>query len=721
MSTLMSLLSVQGESRSRSKSPGGRERSRSRSNVRDDKSDKKEGDRRRSSRKTHNNNSDSDPEKNDRRAREKRSSKKHYDSDSDDGKHKSSRRQGGRRRSDSDSESDGRDRRRDRTAPYANVKPNIVTASPTSMTAPQGPLSRPSAHVQPAYGQVHAYSYNAPSGHAPQPPGAFPEYPHGALSETRHMSYVGHDPRYAQPPPVPVAPPRGADHRQRALSSTGQQYAQVGQWQYAQVTPGAAYKNPTPGVNQYAQPIQPQLVQVDPRHSNSRIIERKHSEDKYKPREHDREKRYSEDKYRSRDEVDRREKKPEEAARRLSHLSLGGAAGAATLGVASMAAHGPTNGGKPPASPLLEAYTGTYQTISPMPSPLSGALVLHRNDSDISDAELDSDDSGISDGSAGDRKRRIKRLEKERQWIEKKREKEDRDHVEYERKRPTKQQQYEVRSPDDDDMISSVGSTRSSRKQVSWYDAESDAKVLAAGLKGTSTSTKPPNIKPLIQILPHLTIDDLEALKIEYKKHATIGGQGINMSKHIKVRVPGHLGKAAYACSLGQYESDAYWANCFYQSGASRRELLIESLMGRTNQQIREVKNFFKDKKYDDDLEKCLKAELKADKFRTAILLALEERRQAESPMLDRRLVKNDVLDLYDALHSAGGESTMIQIIVVRSDNHLREVLRQYEREYDENFARAMIHKSRNLVVSTLDGCTGQLLTKTGRNTRTCS
>ena len=97
-----------------------------------------------------------------------------------------------------------------------------------------------------------------------------------------------------------------------------------------------------------------------------------------------------------------------------------------------------------------------------------------------------------------------------------------------------------------------------------------------------------------------------------------------------------------------------------------------------------------------------MKAELKADKFRTAILLALEENRMPESSPLSKSLVKQDVIDLHSALHAPGGESALISIIVVRSDAHLRQVLKVFEATYSTNFARAMIEKSRNLVGETL-------------------
>jgi hypothetical protein len=190
-------------------------------------------------------------------------------------------------------------------------------------------------------------------------------------------------------------------------------------------------------------------------------------------------------------------------------------------------------------------------------------------------------------------------------------------------------------------------------------------------------------------------------LRKEYKSHVKLQGKGINMAKHIRLKLGNSaFGKVCYATALGRWESEAYWANCYYQSSTSRRELLIESLMGRSNSDIREIKECFRDSRYLDSLEKCMKAELKADKFRVAVMLALEETRQSEREPIDPNLVQRDVRDLYGALMSRhGGETAMIYIIVRRSDAHLREVLRAYEKVYNQNFARAMIAKSQNLVV----------------------
>ncbi len=326
----------------------------------------------------------------------------------------------------------------------------------------------------------------------------------------------------------------------------------------------------------------------------------------------------------------------------LHRLSVSGGAPGGMLGLAAPGQHMVMQGGLPPGSPLLEAYRGTYQSISPMPSPMM--LPSHMDDG-LSDLEpLDgefSDDSG----------RQITTLK------------------------------------------------RKNVKTVSIYDPEPDALALAAALKHST-----PDTKPLIKILPRLSDDHVLMLRTEYKKHMKAQGKGVNIAKHIKMKLTGNLGKVAYATALGRWESEAHWANFWYQSNTSRRELLIESLMGRTNSEIVKIKDAFSDQRYNNSLEKCMQTELKKDKFRTAILLALEEKRMSENDKLRIDLVRQDAQDLYRALTAKeGGETAMINIIVVRSDKHLAEVLRIFQAQYHKNFPREMIKKSQNLVVSPIN------------------
>ena len=328
----------------------------------------------------------------------------------------------------------------------------------------------------------------------------------------------------------------------------------------------------------------------------------------------------------------KRDRSPQPPTGRMSTLSVQTPHHSASLSVASA-----------PASPLLEAYHGTWQSMSPMPSP----MLLPAGTPQILDAlePIGSDD-------AGDRRRRRAR----------------------------------------------------------FNDPADDAARLAKALKGEKRA---PETEPLIEILPGLTHEQVMELRTEYKRLVKTGTErkGVNIAKHIRARLKDedpNLMKACYATALGRWESEAYWANFWYHGNKTRRELLIESLMGRTNDEIRRMKEGFSDKKYGNSLTKCMKTELKEDKFKKAVLLVLEETRMEEDDVygrplrIDYDLVDDDVRHLNHAVKSEkGGESLMISIVTQRSDSHLREVLREYRNKYKgANFAKDALKKSGNLVVS---------------------
>ena len=298
-----------------------------------------------------------------------------------------------------------------------------------------------------------------------------------------------------------------------------------------------------------------------------------------------------------------------------------------------------------PGSPLLESYTGTYQSMSPMPSPL---LLPSHGGADL----VETVSPVRSDDERGDKKR---------------------------------------------------------SRRARFHDPVDDAARLAKALKGEKRA---PEIEPLIEILPGLTQEEVMDLRVEYKRLVKTGSdrKGVNIAKHIRARLKDEdplLMKACYATALGQWESEAYWANFWYQGDKTRREMLIEALMGRSNDEIREIKAGFSDKKYSNSLTKCMKTELKEDKFKKAVLMVLEEQRMDEfdaygRPLrIDPDLVRNDVRDLHHAVKSEkGGETLMITIVVQRSDTHLREVLKRYSEHYQSNLAKDALKKSGNLVVS---------------------
>ena len=477
------------------------------------------------------------------------------------------------------------------------------------------PEHQPEQHRHMSFNSSGSFNINLGGGHQQQPQQAQyqqpqnPQYaqpPPAQYAKPVSPGYEQPQYGYAQPPPE-ARPDYQRHHSNPSASATiisgRQQYAAPERYQYAEVPQHITYTEKTDGRLPYTQTPQAQIIELKPANN----VLHPHSSSS------------------------------SDVNSRMHRLSVSGGAGA-SLSVGGPS-HNNHHGGLPPGSPLLEAYHGTYQSISPMPSPM---MLSSKLDDDLSDLEPLDGQYSSDDGR---------------------------------HRKPPKS------------IL---------KKRVSIYDPEPDALALASALKHSK-----PDTEPIVHILPLLSDDHVMALRTEYKKHIKVGGKGINVAKHIKMKVPGNLGKIAYATALGRWESEAHWANLWYQSGTSRRELLIESLMGRPNAEIRAIKEAFSDKRYSDSLEKCMQTELKKDKFRYAVLLALEENRMDETHPLSNEKIRRDVHDLYKALTAKeGGETAMIDIIVVRSDRHLQEVLRSFEATYKKNFAREMIMKSKNLVVS---------------------
>ncbi|RDA83746.1 hypothetical protein CP532_4996 [Ophiocordyceps camponoti-leonardi (nom. inval.)] len=306
-----------------------------------------------------------------------------------------------------------------------------------------------------------------------------------------------------------------------------------------------------------------------------------------------------------------------------------------------------------PASPLLESYRGTYQDCSPMPSPL---LLPTKGPAGGGSGGIDMMEaltpplgyhSDVSEDENGKRSRRAR-----------------------------------------------------------FHDAQDIATTIAQALRGEGR----PDTRPLIDILPSLTHEQVLELRAEYKRLVKTGvdRKGVNVAKHLRARLKDDdpsLAKACYAVALGRWESEAYWANFWYQGDKTRRELLIEALMGRTNDEIRRIKDAFSDKKYGDSLVTCMRTELKEDKFKKAVLLVLDECRMDDYDgygrrlPLDHDLVDEDVADLRRAVKAdKGGESAMIDIVIRRNHDHLRAILGEYEHRYRTNFAREALKRSGNLV-----------------------
>lgn len=149
-------------------------------------------------------------------------------------------------------------------------------------------------------------------------------------------------------------------------------------------------------------------------------------------------------------------------------------------------------------------------------------------------------------------------------------------------------------------------------RRARFHDADDIASRIAQALRGDG----PPDTRPLVELLPSLTHEQVMELRTEYKRLVKTGSErkGVNVAKHIRAWLKDDdaaLMKACYAVALGRWESEAYWASFWYQGDKTRRELLIEALAGRPNAEVRSIRDAFADKKYGDSLTRCVKTELK--------------------------------------------------------------------------------------------------------------
>lgn len=133
--------------------------------------------------------------------------------------------------------------------------------------------------------------------------------------------------------------------------------------------------------------------------------------------------------------------------------------------------------------------------------------------------------------------------------------------------------------------------------------------------------------------------------------------------------------------------------------------------MGKSNEEIRKIKDGFKDAKYDNSLEKAVRNELVANKFRMAVLIQLEGVRMEElghGMRFDMDEIREDVRRLGEILERrdgrGGGETVMIEIIVNRSDGWIKEIAIMYRNQHGRDLPKAIMNHSKNLVVSNPGG-----------------
>lgn len=285
---------------------------------------------------------------------------------------------------------------------------------------------------------------------------------------------------------------------------------------------------------------------------------------------------------------------------------------------------------------------------------------------------------------------------------------------------------YETPTVDVESLISPLEAflaTASSEDQCESASDDADISSVTAVIAEALSGPERVRTADLIDVLPNLHHNKIMNLRTQYKKLVKVGAErkGVNVAKHIRARLKdedNRLMAAAYATALGMWESEGYWISLPLAAGDKSRkgyQLLIESLFGRPNTETRLIEDGFRfhsnklEREHGTSLGEFLDPYLRQGEawFREAVEGVLsghkmEERDQSGQPLpIDMQLVEKDVDELFEAVAGERGAATTIsQIVVLRSDAHLREVLTIYQRKYDSDLFTDALKGTMQLRVS---------------------
>ncbi|KAI5625263.1 annexin A1 [Silurus asotus] len=211
------------------------------------------------------------------------------------------------------------------------------------------------------------------------------------------------------------------------------------------------------------------------------------------------------------------------------------------------------------------------------------------------------------------------------------------------------------------------------------FNPAGDAAVLDKAIK-----TKGVDEDTIIEVLVKRTNEQRQQIKAAYQKAA---GKPLDVA--LKAALKGELEDVVLAllCTPAQY--DAHELKLAMKGLGTDEDTLVEILASRTNKEIRDLKNAYKEA-----FKKDLEADIKSDTsghFRDG-LLALCKAARSEDPNVNAELADKDARDLYEAGEKRKGTDcgVFINILISRSAPQLRKVFDCYSKYSKVDVAKAI-------------------------------
>jgi len=212
---------------------------------------------------------------------------------------------------------------------------------------------------------------------------------------------------------------------------------------------------------------------------------------------------------------------------------------------------------------------------------------------------------------------------------------------------------------------------------LSREECDAAAKILRDAMKGLGTDEK-----ALISVLGKYPPLQMNQIIKSYTSN-----YGKRLVDDVKSDTSGDFGKLACALSMSIADYDV---KCLHNAIArlgTDDDCLIEILVGRTNSDIRALRELYK-KKYGKDIENDVKGDTSGYIRRLYIVLLEGNRDESDVP--------RDALADAEALYNAGegkigtDEMTFISILCNRPDSHLRKVFDIYQQKHGHTIEQAI-------------------------------
>ncbi|KAJ3046828.1 hypothetical protein HK097_000480 [Rhizophlyctis rosea] len=234
--------------------------------------------------------------------------------------------------------------------------------------------------------------------------------------------------------------------------------------------------------------------------------------------------------------------------------------------------------------------------------------------------------------------------------------------------------------------------------QLSPQEVQRDADILRKAMKGIGTGTGSNEFmdhenkaylhvaftdeKALIEVLCKRT--PLQAPQIAQQFKAQFGR---DLVKDIKSETSGNFGRVMERLAMPLPDVDAWELHDAMAGFGTNDDTLIEILTGRTNAEIWAIKQAYR-ARYGKDLESDIRGDTSAY-FKKILVALVQGMRDETGSYMD---VNGDVEQLYRAGVGRMGtdETTFIQILATRSENHLRAVFAAYQNKYHEDMERVI-------------------------------